>query len=273
MIDPVQITDDLFANNHAVIDLSERQRGALVDVYEQASVFFSLSDRDRYSSEGRLQGYRPFGMYFSDDGQRDQYESFFLRADRADLIPYHEGIQGWLSALSAWWKVLTPLAADVLAQIAGRYGREPCPFLDWSHIEINAYSRATDSEHLVTEHEDGHLLTLVTANRPGLEIGNPGEMYAPGLRPGQIILMAGSLLTAWTGGDIEPCWHRVRNLGLEGRFAAGIFISSPFEGDSKPFNPNAYNDGIDLAELSRGNCSQYGQPEQPRSLPAIAWHP
>ena len=97
-------------------------------------------------------------------------------------------------------------------------------------------------------------------NKPGLEIELDGRMEPWESRPGEMTIMAGSLLTSMTGGEIPPIYHQVRNYGYTGRLTALYFVNTPFTGSVLPYAENDSNRDTDFAELSIRKCTLFGKP-------------
>jgi isopenicillin N synthase-like dioxygenase len=110
-------------------------------------------------------------------------------------------------------------------------------------------------------HEDGHLLTLVTATGPGLEIET-----ADGYRPAEVaedemLIMPGSLLTLMTGGEIQPLYHRVRNsFRKEPRYSMMYFVNPESGQVLDPWIRNETNAGIDIIEEANKLPQKFGLP-------------
>jgi isopenicillin N synthase-like dioxygenase len=77
------------------------------------------------------------------------------------------------------------------------------------------------------EHLDYELLTMVASDAPGLEVQDTeGRWRRPAVGPGDLVLMAGDLLEAATGGAIGAALHRVTAEGT--RHSAVVFIAADF---------------------------------------------
>jgi isopenicillin N synthase-like dioxygenase len=264
------IADQLAARGHGRIDLGPAERAALGAVRDQAARFFALPDaaKRRHGDADGLNGWRPHGMQFSDDpALPDQCESFAFWAGRGDLVPAHAEIRSFTAALGEWWLVTMEIAGEIMGQLARRY-RHPRALAvgPSSYLEVNSYDARSDRELLQTRHEDGHLVSLVVPDRPGLEIEEDGRMRPARAREGQMLVMPGSLLTAMTGGEIRPLYHQVRNHQYPQRTTVLAFVNTPFHGDYPPYRVGDDNQDVTMAELSREKCAMFGKPLPPPGL-------
>ena len=77
------------------------------------------------------------------------------------------------------------------------------------------------------QHLDYELLTMVSSDAPGLEVRDPeGRWRRPAIGPDDLVLMAGDLLEAATGGAIGAALHRVTVEAA--RHSAVVFIAADF---------------------------------------------
>jgi isopenicillin N synthase-like dioxygenase len=256
--------DSLVAAGYARVRLDPAGIAALDALRAAAAEFFARDEEWKlgHGDKPGLFGFRPYGMQFSDDPElRDECESFAYWADRPALIPRYEDLPGLIAALGGYWQVAADVTRDILAELAARYDyRTVLDTAPASYVEINSYGRPPDREFLQTRHEDGHLITLVIPNKRGLEVETAGEMRAEQTEQGEVLVMAGSLLTSMTGGGIPPLYHRVRNFRDPGRLTVLYFVNTPFHGNVSPYVLNDTNAGVDMAQLAREKCTLFGKP-------------
>lgn len=94
------------------------------------------------------------------------------------------------------------------------------------------------------EHLDYELLTMVASDAPGLEVRDAeGRWRRPAVGPDDVVLMAGDLLEAATGGAIGAALHRV--ITEEPRHSAVVFVASDF--------------GVEAVMPSTGRRMPFGQ--------------
>jgi isopenicillin N synthase-like dioxygenase len=260
---------ELVAYGCARLRLGDPEARIVDAVRTAAAAFFRAGEqwKQQHGDEHGLYGYRPYGMQFSDDpALRDECESFAYWADRPQLVPGYEDLREFLTPLSEYWQLAAEVTSQVLSQLAAHYRYPHVLDTDLSsYVEINAYGQPPDRELLQTSHEDGHLITLVTPNKPGLEIEIDGTMRPEQGDGRDMVIMPGSLLTAMTGGDIQPLYHQVRNFMLPGRLTVLYFVNTPFAGDVTPYVRNATNRKVDMAALAVQKCTLFGKPP-PRVL-------
>jgi isopenicillin N synthase-like dioxygenase len=268
MID-ADVVAQLLTAGCARLRLDAEETSALASVRAVAAAFFARGEewKRAHGDADGLYGYRPYGMQFSDNPDLpDECESFAYWADRPALIPGHEDLAEFMAALIGYWRIAAKVTGDVLAGLASHYGYpHDLKTALSSYIEINAYGLPRARELLQTRHEDGHLLTLVTPNAPGLEIEAGGRMQSEPCDGSSMIIMPGSLLTAMTGGEIQPLYHQVRNHMVPGRLTLLYFVNTPFSGTVAPYVRNHTNSGVDMAELAAQKCILFGKPP-PKAL-------
>ncbi|MGN6607460.1 MAG: 2-oxoglutarate and iron-dependent oxygenase domain-containing protein [Jatrophihabitans sp.] len=221
---------DILEHGYAVVKLSDIDAKALRNAIDTANAFFDqpIEYKDAHGSTDHNYGYRPLGIEYSVSPDRpDMNEVFTLWASRLDLIPHADEIPALTGAFLDWRDVLAPLVGAVLDEVARSYGADRAPeFEKASYLQINSYVETPrDRDLLQDRHEDGHMVTVLHATAPGLEL-----YTADGVTPflpeaDEIVIMPGSVLTALSGGDIEPLYHQVRNHGLDDRQSIMYFVN------------------------------------------------
>jgi isopenicillin N synthase-like dioxygenase len=256
----------IFTVGYARVQLSAADLAALADVRSAAAEFFARDTRWKLShGDGHgLYGYRPYGMQDSGDTREpDECESFAYWANRPGLIPGQDQIPAFIAALAGWWDVAAAVTGGILADLAGQY-RYPheWDFGPSSYIEINNYGAPPGRELLQGRHEDGHLISLVVPDKPGLEIEQDGAMRPAAGGPGEMFALPGSLLTAMTGDDagaIRPLYHQVRNHHHPQRLTVLFFVNTPFTGTVLPYVATGRNRDTDIAALALSKCTLFGK--------------
>jgi isopenicillin N synthase-like dioxygenase len=251
---------DLAAHGRTVVELPGQDR-----LFEQARAFFDrpMDAKLRHSTADWNFGYRAQGHEYGITPDRpDLNEVFTYWSDDPELVPNHELIGDFLSALRTFWDQVSEAAQLVLDSVAAHFGVEnTVGFRESSHIQINNYRSARETRDLLQDsHEDGHLITLLTADGPGLEIVGPEGISIPETGQDQMLVMAGSVLTAMTGGAVEPVYHQVRNHRLNRRVSIMYFVNPDVGSPVTPFVHNEHNAGVDIAEQVRRNPEKYGLP-------------
>lgn len=226
----LQAARDIIDTGYAVVKLDDTDTRRLQTALATANRFFErpLEDKIAHGSTDHNYGYRPFGIEYSRVPERpDMNECFTLWSSRLDLIPNAADIEDVTEAFLGWRDALVPIVSAILDEVAHSFGAEHAPeFEKASYLQMN-YCLPTPPERdlLQDKHEDGHMVTVLHATAPGLELyaGDEAKPMLPG--PDEIVLMPGSVLTALSGGAIEPMYHQVRNHGLDDRQSLMYFVN------------------------------------------------
>jgi isopenicillin N synthase-like dioxygenase len=255
---------ELLTDGIARIRLGSREASGIAAARAAAVSFFNRSTewKRAHGDPDGVYGYRPYGTQFSDDPNLpDECESFAYWADRADLIPGREELVMFMTTLARYWKVAARVTSHLLAGLASYYGYADALETGLSScVEISAYGVPPAREFLLARHEDGDLVTLATPNLPGLEVERGGVMRPEPCDGDSLVILPGSLLTAMTGGQIQPLYRQVRNHMLPGRVTVKFGVSTPVCGSIAPYVRNPANAGVDMAELAMQNCALSGKP-------------
>jgi isopenicillin N synthase-like dioxygenase len=241
------------------------QTAALDRLYAAVPEFFArpAQEKLRHSTPDWNYGYRAQGHEYGLTPDRpDLNESFTYWGDDPESVPNHQLLGEFLPALRDYWSVAAEAARQVIEEVAGRFGRKvEFSYLKSSHLQINYYRSASETRDLLQDsHEDGHLITLLTADGPGLEIVGPDGISIPRAAKNELVMLAGSVLTVMTGGAVPPVYHQVRNHKLDRRTSIMFFVNPDIDAPLEPFVRNEHNDGVDIAELVRTNPEKYGLP-------------
>ncbi len=260
------IADDLLTQGYSRIPLDDAEAALLAAAYEQGRQFFDqdLPTLLSYSGSSTNHGYRKLGDEYSVSPERpDQNDSFSLWADDTSLIPRRDEITDFLTALSRWRTVLAPMASDIFDELGRRFGAvDPIVFERGSYQQLNNYYPAESStEFLQDSHEDGHLVTFINATAPGLERGEGTEFVPVDFARDEVLVMPGSLLTAMTGGQVPPLYHRVRNRQEPKRMSLMYFVNPQLDHPIEPWLRNETNADVDVLELARKLPNGFGLPD------------
>jgi isopenicillin N synthase-like dioxygenase len=182
---------------------------------------------------------------------------------RHQPIPHRDEITDFLSALSSWRAVLAPMAEEIFAELASRYGAsESIMFERSSYQQLNNYYPTSPAIELLQDrHEDGHLVTFINATAPGLEMENDGQFVPVDFARDEVLVMPGSLLTAMTGGQVTPLYHRVRNCQEPARMSLMYFVNPQLDHQLAPWLTNETNENLDVLELARILPNGFGLPD------------
>jgi isopenicillin N synthase-like dioxygenase len=225
---------DILDTGYAVVKLSEFDAERLQCALATANRFFARPHEEKivHGSTDHNYGYRPFGIEYSLTPDRpDMNECFTLWSSRLDLIPEADKIADVTEAFLSWRDSLAPLVEAVLDEVAKAFhaGSAP-PFEKASYLQMN-YCLPTPPERdlLQDKHEDGHMVTVLHATAPGLEIYVNDEVQPMLPERDEVVIMPGSVLTALSGGKIAPLYHQVRNHGLDDRQSLMYFVNPEVE--------------------------------------------
>lgn len=225
-----QAARDILDHGFAIVKLPEADRQALHNAIGAANDFFArdLDFKNAHGSADHNYGYRPFGVEYSVSPDRpDMNEVFTVWASRLDLIPHAHDIPELTGAFLAWRDSIAPLVQAILDEVAKGFGAPAAPeFERASYMQINSYLETpAERELLQDKHEDGHMVTVLHATAPGLERHAGDEVHPFTPAEDELLVMPGSVLTALSGGKIEPLFHQVRNLGLNDRQSIMYFVN------------------------------------------------
>jgi isopenicillin N synthase-like dioxygenase len=253
----------------ARVPTSRQVQDEIEGVYSLAREFFArpLAEKRRFAAPGCVEGYREIGQEYSRAPDRpDLTESFsmwYRNRHRKEIqawdavCPLHAGINRCADTLS-------DLTADLFEAMAETWspGAPRLRFQKATYLQVNYYEPAQHQRDLLQDaHEDGHLITLVRANAPGLEIKIGDRYVAPELARDELLLMPGSLLTLMTGGLVPPLYHQVRNSRRAvPRYSLMFFVNPEIDQTLEPWIRNASNAGVDIVERAVSAPNQFGLP-------------
>jgi isopenicillin N synthase-like dioxygenase len=267
-IDPVrQASQDILDRGYAVVKLGDVDAANLHNAIDTAVRFFErpLDEKKRHGSSDHNYGYRPFGIEYSISPDRpDMNECFTVWSSRLDLIPNASDIDDLTNSFLSWRDSLAPLVKAILDEVARNFGVDDAPeFEKASYLQINYCLPAPPERDLLQDkHEDGHMVTVLHATAPGLEIyvNDDVQPMLPG--PDEVVIMPGSVLTALSGGKIEPLYHQVRNHGLPAGERQSIMYFVNPEIDEPLFGWIDSPDGerADIREHVQNAPSMFGLP-------------
>lgn len=238
-------------------------------VYGLGSVFFKRPEAEKqlYSMQSYVEGYRELGPEYSQVPERpDLTESFSAWNRNRGKPEVEEAVAGCElhRALREVSDQMSQLARGLFAAMRDTWapGDPELGFYRGTYVQINYYEPSQHSaEMLQDSHEDAHLLTLVKANAPGLEIEVDGTFVPADADRSEIVVMPGSLLTLMTGGRIKPMYHQVRNTRRrDPRCSLMLFVNPEIDQKLQPWIKNETNAGIDIIERANEGPKQFGMP-------------
>jgi isopenicillin N synthase-like dioxygenase len=261
---------DILEQGYAVVKLGDLDAGNLQTAISTAVQFFQrpLEDKMAHGSADHNYGYRPFGIEYSRVPERpDMNECFTLWSSRLDLIPNAGDIDELTGSFLDWRDSLAPLVQGVLDEVAQHFGADKAPaFEKAAYLQINYCLPAPAERDLLQDkHEDGHMVTVLHATAPGLEIYPGGDAASGTVQPmlpgpDEVVIMPGSVLTALSGGKIEPLYHQVRNHGLDDRQSLMYFVNPEIDEPLYSWIDNAEGERTDIREHVQNAPSMFGLP-------------
>jgi isopenicillin N synthase-like dioxygenase len=265
-LDPiVKASQDILDQGYAVVKLSELDAANLHTAISTAVRFFErpLEEKKAHGSRDHNYGYRPFGIEYSITPERpDMNECFTLWSSRLDLIPDAAQISDLTGAFLAWRDSLAPIVSAILDEVAKNFGTEGAPeFEKASYLQINYCLPApAERELLQDKHEDGHMVTVLHATAPGLEIYVNDEVQPMLPAADEIVIMPGSVLTALSGGKIQPLYHQVRNHGLDDRQSIMYFVNPEIDEPLFGWIESPDGERADIREAVQNAPTMFGLP-------------
>ena len=255
---------DILEQGYCIVKLSELDAAALHGAIDTAVDFFRrpLAEKTAHGSTDHNYGYRPFGIEYSRVPERpDMNECFTVWSSRLDLIPNAQDIPELTGAFLRWRDSLAPLVAGILAEVAKSFGADAPEFEKASYLQINYCLPAPAERDLLQDkHEDGHMVTVLHATAPGLEI-YVGDDVRPTLPAAdEVVIMPGSVLTALSGGAIEPLYHQVRNHGLDDRQSIMYFVNPEIDEPLHSWTDTVDGERVDIREHVQNAPSMFGLP-------------
>ncbi|WP_162917115.1 2OG-Fe(II) oxygenase family protein [Dongia deserti] len=238
-------------------------------IYRLGEEFFvrSEADKQRYSMQSFVEGYRELGPEYSQVPERPDLTESFSAWNRNRGRPEVEEVVGGLELHRALREVsdqFSVMVRGIFRAMADAWapGSPELRFYNGTYVQVNYYEPAQHSAELLQDpHEDAHLLTLAKANAPGLEIEVDGTYVSAESDGNDIVFMPGSLLSLMTGYKIKPMYHQVRNTRRrDPRSALLMFVNPEIDQKLEPWIKNQSNAGIDIIERANEGPKQFGMP-------------
>ena len=254
---------------YAIIKIDSAVLAGIEDVQDLAQRFFAepAAAKHAFASPSCVEGYREIGPEYSLVPERPDLTesfSFWYRNRRRPEIeawhgkcPLHTALHNTADTLCSTVDALFTAMAETWSPGAPRLG-----FQEASYIQINYYEPAQHSRELLQDpHEDGHLITLVRATEPGLEIKVDGRFIPVELAEDEMLVMPSSILSLMSGNRIPPLYHQVRNSRRAvPRYSLMFFVNPEITQKLEPWIRNDSNAGIDIIEQANSAPNKFGLP-------------
>jgi isopenicillin N synthase-like dioxygenase len=263
------LLEELLSRGHAKLQIGRETRRQIDHTFSTAREYFAKPFREKssFALSQFVEGYREIGLEYSQVKERpDLTESFSLwnrnrphtdAAGWTQSCPIHAELRNTIDNLSSYVAELFQTMADKWAP-----GTSSPRFQGASYIQVNYYEPAQHSRDMLQDgHEDGHLITLVTANSPGLEIQIDDKYVPVEIGADEMLIMPGSLLTLMTGGAIPPLFHQVKNSRRkEARYSMMFFVNPEGNQVLEPWIRNESNAGRDVIAEANALPLKFGLP-------------
>lgn len=221
----------------------------------------SQSQRDAFSFVGNTDGFMPLGITNArntDDVDLCQTFNYWY-AYRKLHAQYDISLTRFYQLVTECETFLNQQALSVLSEVAKHYNYTyPFNIRHDSFLQYNQYLNELKQKHrryLQAKHEDGHLITIVKPNAPGLVVYLNDEEWLVNLDSNEIIVMADSLLTELTAGEIKPLYHSVMDLNLPAPRASLIYNSNLLSNNV----PDIHGKIIPMGDIATQHHTEFGQ--------------
>jgi isopenicillin N synthase-like dioxygenase len=276
--DPAELATALKFPGHLKLRCRPEITGAINKVLAEAEVFFSLppAQKNQNTLDDLFEGYRGLGTEYSDVAERpDLHESFWVHAFNAEKARARldDRAQPLYRSMLHVAEMFDGIIASMLVALQRYYG---VPNADQpqfatafgSHLQLNYYNPSRHQRDLLMDcHEDGLLFTILYSNASGLEIRAPDGSFTPvSTDPGEVFIMPGDIAMLLSGGEIQPLYHRVRNiLEVQARMSL-MYFSNPNANNHvkiEPWRKSDVNRDVDIMRRVIENPLKFGLPPIP----------
>lgn len=214
-------------------------------------------------------------------GRPDIMESFGILEAELDDAKRRDLSRLFVPSAMLWLKTwVCRRAAAAYTAYAGR----PFDFWKYTIIQLTYYRpgdytpRAGETpleqrEYLVDPHEDGHFLTWLVADAPGLvgRPGNIGNWEGLDYGPGAAVVFPSLPYTLWAGGAPPPYYHAVRRATALGpvadRVSLGIFLTPDLGNEIPALMWSSMNEGLMLGQIMNESQLRFGAPRYTDKAP------
>lgn len=275
---PTELAAALKACGYLKLRCQPGLTAAVGKVLDEADVFFSLPLvlKNKSNLGDLYEGYRELGSEYSAVEERpDLHESFWVHAFNADKARTHldQHAQTLYRSMLHVAQAFDDIVASILVALQHHYGvanpDEP-QFLTafGSHLQLNYYSPRKHRRDLLMDcHEDGLLFTILHSNTSGLEIRAPDGSFIPmATEPDELFIMPGDIAMLLSGGEIQPLYHRVRNMPQVQKRMSLMYFANPnasYAQKIRPWRESEVNRDVDIMRRVIENPLKFGLPPIP----------
>ncbi|ABK12394.1 hypothetical protein QZM97_01240 [Burkholderia orbicola] len=209
-----QIVDQGFA----IISIGPRMQDDF-HALQQLAGTVGFRDKQEFCFVDRTDGYFPVGYSHIGKENSDRCEIFnYWHRFKDEHQQYEFSRSEFYSRIASYEAQVAGYGQKLVDEIRKRYGyAREIPTRDDSYLQYNHYRedlRLGNSRYLQGKHEDGHLITVIKPNAPGLVLFQGDKECLVDVAKDQAIAISGSLLTELSDGEIQPTFHAVLNLTL-----------------------------------------------------------
>jgi isopenicillin N synthase-like dioxygenase len=257
----------------ALFKIPEVVQQNLKETFSLGEKFFERSLNEKSQSRLPLDmGYRPYGVEYSQsESHPDEVESFSVGRRMGGTYPELKSMSASLlrkqmllifnMLIPAVEKFVSSLSKGLNSTLETEYFEGT--IREWSILQLN-FSRpaVTPSEYINDPHEDGCLITVMSATKPGLELqGMDGSFLPVVTMPDELLVIPGEILWLLTGGKILPTFHRVRAMSIYERRMSLLFFVDINPAMCSPWIATDINKGIDIGDRVMKNSRRFGLSE------------
>ncbi|MFT3680865.1 MAG: 2OG-Fe(II) oxygenase family protein [Ferruginibacter sp.] len=254
----IQVTDEVVAN--------------IRSVFETAAVFYNSdkSAKNICSVPALHEGWVDVGGEFSITPDRpDLHEAFWVRQSSKETVTavYTELGLEFYNKMYHCISIYNDIERSLTKMLMEYFGicKTVPPAFEChnnSDMQVLYYQpHLYDRDLLQDPHDDGLYMTFAKGTHPGLEILLPdNEYHKPSLKPNELIVMPGSILSLMSGYRIPPLIHRIMRYADQKERYSLVYFTLPNmkEGDIlEPWIKNDTNKDVDIMSRIIHNESQF----------------
>ncbi len=270
MMPSLTLGSELVVNGSDFISVPGATVAALAALLAEARHFFEAptEHKARYEAAktGTMTGWRRIGVEYSQTPDRPDLNETFCYRHRDDAAPtvVEHPLRAACRDAQRALDAAAAIALGSLADAAGApRGVAPIRTFEESWLQLNWSRPSTASREFIQDaHEDGHLLTLLVADAPGLEILDPKQGWIP-VWPtiDNVLVFAGECSALLVDGHVVPMMHRVRaRPEVTTRLSVAYFVNPDLDQTLEPWIPGTRNHGVDLLRWGQLNPARFGLP-------------
>ncbi len=219
------------------------------------------SERTQFSFVSRTDGFMPSGMTFARDAEKvDLCETFnFWHCYKASHSRFDFSRSPLYTTAERAEAIFFEIARELIRVVSRKLEyAHPIDFRNDSFVQLNVYPdmlKHRRRAHLQELHEDGHLVTFIKPNAPGLLVRVEGRDHLVNLERDELLVISGSLLTELSDGIVQPLYHSVLDLNLPAPRASLIYnVNALYEQ-----MPSVLGRSIAMKSLANQHHIEFGQ--------------